>query len=149
MSAEMNSRELMIAAMRRQPTPRIPTMPQICHDTPVRIFAEEDGRDWIDGMRRTLEEPAAIWEYTIRLVRRVGADGLRLFVKPDPIKVARAGDELIALDDAGARVGRIDLYGGGGGAYINIFEFDPRKAWDMVSEVYAYSREFYDRERGE
>lgn len=42
----------------------------------------------------------------------------------------------------------IDLYGRGGGAYINIFEFDPERAWDMVSEVYAYSREFYDRERG-
>ncbi len=37
----MNSRELMIAAMRREPTERIPTMPQICHDLPVRLYAGE------------------------------------------------------------------------------------------------------------
>ncbi len=41
----------------------------------------------------------------------------------------------------------VDLYGRGGGAYINIFEFDPEKAWNMVAEIYAYSREFYDNER--
>ena len=35
----MNSRELMRAAMRREPTERIPTMPQICHDMPVRVYA--------------------------------------------------------------------------------------------------------------
>ena len=41
----MNSRELMRAAMRCQETERIPTMPQICHDVAIRIYAEEDG--WI------------------------------------------------------------------------------------------------------
>jgi uroporphyrinogen decarboxylase len=111
----MNSRELMCAAMRRQPTERIPTMPQICHDTPVRIFAAEDGRDWIDGMRLCLEQPSAIYDYVIRLVRRIGADGLRLFVKPEPMRIQRVKDELYALDpQTGARIGRIDLLGGGG-----------------------------------
>ena len=38
---QMNSRELMKAAMRREPTERIPTMPQICHDLPIRIEAAE------------------------------------------------------------------------------------------------------------
>lgn len=110
----MNSRELMCAAMRRQPTERIPTMPQICHDTPIRIYAEEDGRDWIDGMKRCLEDPAVIYDYVIRLVRQVGADGLRLFVKPDPMKIVRVRDELIAIDPkTGDRIGRIDLLGGG------------------------------------
>mgnify|MGYP000931797948 CR=1 FL=1 len=61
----------------------------------MRIFAAEDGTDWIDGMRRTLEDPTAIWEYVIRLVRRVGADALRMFVKPEPIKVVRVDDDLI------------------------------------------------------
>jgi uroporphyrinogen decarboxylase len=111
----MNSRELMCAAMRRQPTERIPTMPQICHDTPVHIFAEEDGRDWIDGMRRCIEEPAAIYDYVIRLVRLVGADGVRLFVKPEPMKTQRMRDEVYAFDaETGERLGRIDLLGGGG-----------------------------------
>jgi hypothetical protein len=43
-------RALMCAAMRREPTPRIPCMPQICHDTPVHLYADEEGGDWIDGM---------------------------------------------------------------------------------------------------
>lgn len=41
----------------------------------------------------------------------------------------------------------IDLYGKGGGAYINIMEPNPELVWHMVSEIYAYSREFYDKER--
>lgn len=43
-------RALMRAAMRREPTPRIPCMPQICHDTPVRLYAGEEGSDWVDGI---------------------------------------------------------------------------------------------------
>ena len=110
----MNSRELMAAVMRRQPTPRIPTMPQICHDVAVRIYAEVDGRDWIDGMKRCLEDPSAIYDYTIRLVQETGCDGLRLFVKPEPLRIGRAGDDLIAFDPhTGDRVGKIDLHGGG------------------------------------
>jgi hypothetical protein len=107
----MNSRELMIAAMRRAPTPggRIPTMPQICHDLPVRLYAGEHtpGEDWLDGLRRCVEDPAVIYDLVIRLVRQVGCDGLRLFVKPEPMRVARDGDELIVLDrETGDRVGR-------------------------------------------
>jgi hypothetical protein len=110
----MNSRELMRAAMRRQPTPRIPTMPQICHDVAVRIFAEEDGIDWIDGTKHCLEDPGAIYDYVIRLVEKVECDGLRLFVKPEPTPIRRVGDDLIALDaKSGERIGKIDLHGGG------------------------------------
>jgi len=112
---DLTSRELMRRAMRREPTERIPTMPQICHDAPVRIYAEEDGIDWIDGVRRCVEDPTAIYDYVIRLVRQIGCDGLRLFVKPEPMKVARDGDQLIVLDEeTEARIGRIDLHGGGG-----------------------------------
>ncbi|MFZ5917387.1 MAG: uroporphyrinogen decarboxylase family protein [Chloroflexota bacterium] len=112
---EPSPRQLLAAAMRRQPTPRIPTMPQICHDTPVRIFAAEDGRDWIDGLKRCVEDPAAIYDYVIRLVEKVDCDGLRLFVKPEPMRVARQGDDLIVLDRRnGDRIGRIDTMGGGG-----------------------------------
>lgn len=41
----------------------------------------------------------------------------------------------------------IELYGKGGGCYMNIMERDPELVWHMVSEAYAYSREFYDNER--
>ena len=110
----MNSRELMIAAMRRQPAPRIPVMPQICHDVSVRIFAEEDGWDWIDGVRYCLEQPGGIADYMIRLVREVGCDGMRLWVKPDPMTIRRVDDALIAIDpETEERLGTIDLHGGG------------------------------------
>ena len=110
----MNSRELMRAAMRRQETERIPTMPQICHDVAIRIYAEEGGRDWVEGMKRCLEEPSTIYDYVIRLVEDVQCDGLRLFVQPDPLKLQRSGDELIVLDPkTGERTGKIDLHGGG------------------------------------
>lgn len=113
--SELTPRELMGRAMRRQPTPRIPTMPQICHDTPVRIFAAEDGIDWLEGMKRCIEDPALIYDYVIRLVEIVDCDGLRLFVKPEPMKIKRNGDDLLVLDrETGQRVGRIDTMGGGG-----------------------------------
>jgi hypothetical protein len=115
---EMNSRGLMRAAMRREPTARIPTMPQVCHDMPVRVYAGQypaAGGDWLDGLKRCVEDPGAIYDLVIRLVCQVGCDGLRLFVKPEPMRVARAGDELIVLDRAtGDRIGRIDTHGGGG-----------------------------------
>ena len=99
--------------MRRIPTDRIPTMPQICHDTPIRLFSSDSG-DWIERTARCIEDPSLIYEYVIRLVRRINCDGLRLFVKPDPMKVRRKGDELIVANRSGDRIGRIDLHGGGG-----------------------------------
>jgi hypothetical protein len=110
----MNSRELMLAAMQRQPTERIPTMPQICHDLPVRLYAGEFAADWIDGMGCCAAEPALIYDLVIRIVRETGCDGLRLFVKPDPMRVVRSGDEVIVLDSqTGDRIGRLDTHGGG------------------------------------
>lgn len=106
-------RALMCAAMRREPTPRIPCMPQICHDTPVHLYADEEGGDWIDGMARCLEKPELTYDYVTRLVEEVDCDGLRLFVKPEPVRTARRGDTLIALDAAGHRTGIVDLEGGG------------------------------------
>jgi len=109
------SRALMRAAMRRQPTERIPTMPQLCHDVALRIYAADDGCDWIDGLQRCLEDPRLIHDYVIRLAEEVGCDGLRLFVPDEPIKVTRVGDQLIVVDSqSGKRTGRIDALGGGG-----------------------------------
>ena len=114
-STRMSPRALMRAAMQRERTLRIPCMPQICQDTAVRIYAAEDGIDWIDGMARCVEEPQLIYDYVIRLVEDIDCDGLRLFViGDDPIKIIRLGDNLIAVDqDIGNRMGRIDLHGGG------------------------------------
>jgi len=110
----MNPRELMAAAMQRQPTERIPTMPQICHDVAVRLYGDGRGGDWIAGMQRCVEEPGYIYDVVIRLVRQIGCDGLRLFVKPEPMHTVRIEDDLIVLGPDGAPSGRIDLHGGGG-----------------------------------
>jgi uroporphyrinogen-III decarboxylase len=108
-------RDLMRAAMRRQPTERIPSMPQICHDTPIRMYESVLEGDWLDGLARCIEDPAVIYDYVIRLVEDVDCDGIRLFVKPEPMKVRRVRDQLIVLDNkTGERIGRIDTMGGGG-----------------------------------
>lgn len=104
----------MRAAMRREPTVRIPTMPQICHDTPIRIYAHQTGGDWIDALKRCLENPALLYDYVIRLVEEVNCDGLRLFVQEGPLRVQRVGDDLVVADPrSGKRSGRIDVLGGG------------------------------------
>ena len=103
----------MRAAMRREPTERIPCMPQICHDSPVRIYAESDGGDWIDGMARCIEDPKRIADYVIRIVEEVDCDGLRLFVKPEPMLTKRVKNSLIVVDSDGERLGIVDLEGGG------------------------------------
>jgi uroporphyrinogen-III decarboxylase len=109
----MTSRALMRAAMLREPTERIPTMPQIWHDLPLRLDAG-DGEDWIDGLARCIEQPALIDAAVIRLARATACDGIRLFTHPRPMKVARRGDTLIVLDQrTGERTGRIDVMGGG------------------------------------
>jgi len=114
-AVSMNSRALMQAAMRREPTPRIPCMPQICHDTAIRIAAAREGDDWLDRMAACVENPAEIYESVIGLVEEVGCDGLRLFVKPEPMKVRKQGRELVVVDrQTGERLGRIDVLGGGG-----------------------------------
>jgi len=110
----LTPRNLMRAAMRRERTERIPVMPQICHDVALRIY-QSDECDWIDGLARCLEDPSAVYDCVIRLVEEVNCDGLRLFVPDDPLKVTRAGDDLIVLDpETGQRKGRIDTMGGGG-----------------------------------
>ena len=114
MVTELTPRDLMRAAMRRQATERIPSMPQLTMDSAVRMYAAEDGRDWLDGLRRCIEDPAVVYEYVVRLVEEVNCDGVRIFRKPDPMRVERVGDDLIVLDqETGERIGFIDTHGGG------------------------------------
>ena len=113
MQAEMTGRAVMRASMKRQPAERIPTMPQICHDVAVRLFANEDGRDWIDAVARCIESPETVYDYVIRLVEKLDCDGLRLFERLDPKKVKRVREQLLVLDpNTNERIGRIDLHGG-------------------------------------
>lgn len=137
LSRAMSSRELMRAAMRRESRGRIPCMPQICHDVALRIYAQEDGVDWIDAMARCLEQPSLVYEYVIRLVEELDCDGLRLFVRSDPTKVLRQGDDLLVIDPAtGNRTGRIDLHGGG-----YIVPDNPALVIESVEEAKHWSKQ--------
>jgi len=108
-------RDLMRAAMRRLPTDRIPTMPQIEHHCALRIQAHRYGTDWLDGLKHCFEHPRAVYGCVIELVEELGCDGLRLFLGPEPVRIERVGDTLLAYDrTTGDRVGRMDTVGGGG-----------------------------------
>ena len=148
-------RELVAAAMRREPTARIATMPQICHDLPIRLYAAEEGRDWIDALKECVENPAAIYDYVIRLVEDVDCDGLRLFTGPDPLTVRREGDELRVLDPATGRpAGRIDTQGGGkfvpdaAPRLIETLADAKRRASAMVAELTDEKLDALRRARG-
>ena len=43
----------------------------------------------------------------------------------------------------------LETFGKSGGAYIHMFIIDPESTWNYVFELFNYSREFYDKERGE
>ena len=43
----------------------------------------------------------------------------------------------------------METLGKGGGVYAHTFATDPQAAWDYCFELYCYSREYYDKERGE
>ena len=106
----MTSRELLIRAMMGEKVERIPTMPQLCHDTAVRLYED----DWIEGMRRCVEDPPLIYDHVIRLCRELRCDGLRLFPLSPPARTIREGDEVFQVDaDSGEAIGQCDLHGGG------------------------------------
>lgn len=114
MPVPMNSRQLMQAAMRCEPTPRIPCMPQICYDTALRVYAAGENGDWRAGLARCAENPALVYDSVIRLVEEVDCDGLRLFVPADSLKIRRQGTDLVVVNpQTGDRRGKIDTQGGG------------------------------------
>ncbi len=43
----------------------------------------------------------------------------------------------------------VDLYAKGGGFYTSAIGHTPEETWDAAFELYCYSREYYDKERGE
>ncbi len=91
--------------------------------------------DFLQLQRRAVDIPAMKQKYGDRI-------GFNVFIEGHNFGEAYTKEETAQkLRDT------VDLYGKGGGAYLNLFEFDPEKAWNMVSEVYTYSREFYDNER--
>jgi hypothetical protein len=43
----------------------------------------------------------------------------------------------------------VDMYGRKGGVYMTVGNGSDERSWRGIFELYCYSREYYDRERGE
>ena len=111
---DISSRELMKLAFLRQNTPRIPTMPQICHGLPIQIEATQSDFDWRIGYCVCAKNPQVIYDYVLELANRVGCDGVRLFALPDPLNASLDGEDVIVFDPKTYnRIGKLDLHGGG------------------------------------
>jgi uroporphyrinogen-III decarboxylase len=93
--------------------------------------------DFLQIQRRAVDIPAMKKKYGDRI-------GFNVWLEGAEFGLSYTKDELTEKIRK-----TVDLYGKGGGATINIMEPDPERVWHMVSELYAYSREFYDKERGE
>jgi hypothetical protein len=94
------------------------------------------GVELLQIQRRAVDIPAMKLKYGDRIGFNTGIE--------DYIPgVSYSKDEVVEL------VRRtVDLYGRGGGFFANIFGDDPETVWTASCELYAYSREYYDREQG-
>ena len=90
------------------------------------------GADLLQIQRRAVDIPAMKLKYGDRIGFNTGIEGF----------IPGAGyskDEIVQMVR-----NTVDIYGGGGGFYASIYGGDPVTIWDISSELYAYSREFYD-----
>jgi hypothetical protein len=95
------------------------------------------GVDFMQIQRRVIDFPAVKVRYGDKIGFCGGIEGLDFGAAP-PSKEALIG----MLRHT------VDVLGKGGGLYMGLFLNDPELIWAAAGELYAYSREFYDRERG-
>jgi hypothetical protein len=94
------------------------------------------GADFLQIQRRAVDIPAMKAAYGDKIGFNTGIEG----AVPG---VTYKKDELLQLVR-----NTIDIYGKGGGFFANIFDRDPEVLWNILCELYAGSREFYDIEQG-
>ena len=95
------------------------------------------GIDFIQIQRRAVDIPGLKAKYgdKIGINSRLEGDEAGLtFPKEEYIKMIHES---------------VDLYASGGGYYTGTGGATPDAIWDCIYELYCYSREFYDNERGE
>lgn len=95
------------------------------------------GVDFMQIQRRVVDFPAVKTQYGDKIGFCSGIEGLDFGAAP-PSKEA--------LIDMIRHT--VDVLGKGGGLYMSLFLNDSELNWAATSELYAYSREFYDKERG-
>lgn len=91
------------------------------------------GMDFLQLQRRAVDIPAMKLKYGDKI-------GFNVFVE------GAVPGQAYSMEEMTCKIrNTVDLYGRNGGAYVNITELDPEKVWNIVSELYCYSREYYDR----
>ncbi len=93
--------------------------------------------DFLQIQRRAVDIPAMKRKYGDRI-------GFNVWLEGAEFGVSYTKDELTEKIR-----NTVDIYCKNGGAYVNLMEPDPERIWHMLSELYAYSREYYDNERAE
>ncbi|NLO46974.1 MAG: hypothetical protein GX111_01430 [Clostridiales bacterium] len=92
------------------------------------------GTDLLQIQRRAVNIPEMKEKYGDKIGFNVGIEGVSM---GKPASVEEMCQKIRNT---------VDIYGKGGGAYVNLFDMDPEKLWIYLFELYCYSREFYDKE---
>ncbi len=88
--------------------------------------------EFLQIQRRAVNIPKMKERYGDKIGFNTGVEGLL------------PGDD-VPLEELLAMIRKtVDLYGKGGGFYAILFDREPERIWASISELYAYSREFYD-----
>ena len=95
------------------------------------------GVDFLQIQRRAVDIPAMKEKYGDRIGFDTGIENLQF-------GVPYSKEEMASLVDH-----TVDVYGKSGGYFTSIFGGKPEDIWNMTAELYYYSREYYDKERGE
>ena len=93
------------------------------------------GVDLLHIQRRVVDFIMVKEKYGDKLGFAAGIEGFEMGAPPPP------KDELVRMIR-----NTVDLFGSKGGFYLFSFLNDPELAWNAATELYAYSREFYDNE---
>lgn len=89
--------------------------------------------DFLQIQRRAVDIPAAKAKYGDRLGFNTGIEGML------PGRMYRSEEIVRMVRDT------VDLYGKNGGFYASVFPQDPEQLWVTLSELCAYSREYYEK----
>lgn len=92
------------------------------------------GVDLLQIQRRAVDIPAMKVKYGDKIGFNTGIEGFvpgADYTKDEIVQMVRQ---------------TVDLYGLSGGFYSNVYGNDRETIWDIICELYTYSREFYDNE---
>jgi len=94
------------------------------------------GVDFMQIQRRAVDIPALKKKYGDKIGFNASLEGMEFGKKYNDEEIAK-----LVRDS-------VDIYAPYGGCYFGMFMPDPKDLWTALAELFAYSREFYDKEQG-